>query len=292
MKLKVYILKKKHIILTLSIAFILILSLILLISFKSKETIKNVNPVQTVHADVDGDKKLDTLYISTNKDNNYTVNVQTKKGDGFNLEPDPLLKTLGYNDKSWPMSIECKDINNDNAQEIIIQSSDKSESIIHVYTYSKQNKEFIRLISGKYNVFASAIHNGTPIIMLGKKLKTDIDFSYYTLNNDTLSTYNLDYISLGKNTLNSLASFISEDNIEVISSDSNLLTNLEKGELLDALLLNVKYKNNIPSECTYQIRTMPYGENSKINLYEVKMNSVSYKDNNIQYKIKNIKSLN
>lgn len=141
MKLKVYILKKRQLVVAIScVIFILLLSLILIFTFKSKETIKNVNPVQTVHADIDGDKKIDTIYISTNSNNSYSVGVKTKKGDGFSLKPDPLLKTLGYNNKSWPMYIDCKDINGDKSQEIIIQSSDEKGPLLHVYSYIKEDK--------------------------------------------------------------------------------------------------------------------------------------------------------
>lgn len=288
MKLKVYILKKKQVIIAIVTLFLLLISLIILISFKSKETIKNVNPVQTVHADVDGDKKIDTLYISTKNDGSYHVDVRTKKGEGFTLEPDPLLKTLGYNNKSWPMYIDCKDINGDSSQEIIIQGSLNNEPILHVFTYNKESKKIEKVLSGNYNVFGSATLNGSPVFMLGKYSNSKINFSYKSLKNTDLD---INYINLGNETLSSLASYITEESIEVINTNSSLLSSIKKGNFLDAILVDVKYQNSIPYECTYQVRVCSYNEINKTDLYEVKMKAFSYKDNSIQYNINSLKQI-
>lgn len=290
MKLKVYILKKKQVIVAVSILFLLLISLIILISFKSKETIKNVNPVQTVHADVDGDKKIDTLYISTKDDNSYTVNVQTKKGDGFTLEPDPSFKTLGDNSEKWPMYIDCKDINGDSSQEIIIQGSMDGKPILHVYSYEKETNKMIKIASGNYSVFGSTLYNEEKVMMLGKNAGSKITFSYQAIKTtDSLTTP--EDINLGNETLTSLASFISEESVDVVNTNASVLSPIKKGEFLDGMLIDVKYKNNIPYECTYQIRVNPYEDSSKTAFYEVKMKSLSYKNNSIQFNINNIKSI-
>ncbi len=285
MKLKVYILKKSQIITALIISFILLLSIILLITFKSKETIKNVTPVKTVYCDVDGDKKLDTLYIQSNLKNDYNITLKTKKGDGFTLEPDPLLKTFGENIKSWPLYIECKDINNDNKQEIIIQGSKDNKPILHIYSYNAKENKLNTITSGEYNVFASTIHNNIPIIMLGKSGE-EIETFYYTYN-ETLEKSN-ENLNLASQTLNSLSTFINEDEIEVINTTPSILSNIEKGNFLDAVLIDVKYKDNIPFEILYQVRTLSYGDDTSPNLYEVKMSPISYKNYNLDYKITNI----
>lgn len=125
--------------------------------------------------------------------------------------------------------------------------------------------------------------------MLGSS-DTKLDFVYYSIENNTLKPYA--GLSFGKQTLVSLASFISQDNLEAANTSPSLLASIEKGDFLDANLINVKYKNGIPSECTYQVRTSSYGENSSTNLYKVKINSTSYKNNTIQYDIKDIKPIN
>lgn len=290
MKLKVYIFKKKQIMTAMVIALCLLLSLIIIFAFRSKETIKNVNPVQTVYADIDGDKKLDTLYISTDANNKYNVDIKTKKGDGFTLKPDPLFQTLGHNSQDWPMYIDCKDLNNDLSQEIIIQSSDNEGPIIHIYTYNKDTNEISPIIAGRYDVFGSTTYNNNPILILGKKEANNINFSYYSFNTKIEKISPSKYINFGKDTLNQFTSFISEDNIETISIDSKLTSSLNKGDFLDASLVNVKYKNDIPYTCTYQVRTFNK-ETNKTNLYKLTMNSTYYKNDTINYDIQNIKLL-
>lgn len=292
MKLKVYVLKKKQIIIFfISILFILFLLFILLFTFKSKETIKETSPVQTVYGDINGDKEIDTLYISTNNDNSYNVNVKTKNGDGFALKPDPSLKVLGYNNNSWPMYIDCKDIDNDGSQEIIIQSSDDKGPLLHVFSYVKDNNSIKTLISGRYDVFASSELDNKPVVMLGN-LNTENKFTYYTFNNNNeLITYE-NNIGLGKEALFSLSTFINEDKLEASNLDTSILSSITKGKFLDASLIDVKYKNSTPYECIYQVRTKPYYEDSSTQLYEVTMNSMLYKNNNVQYDINNIKLVN
>ena len=288
MKLKVYILKKSQIITALIISFILLLSIILLIAFKSKETIKNVTPVKTVYCDVDGDKKLDTLYIQSNSKGDYNITLKTKKGDGFILEPDPLLKTFGENIKNWPIYIECKDINNDDKQEIIIQGSKDNKPVLHIYSYNDIENKIFKVASGEYNIFASTIHNKKPVIMLGKSGEK-IETFYYTYNGD-LEKFN-NNIDFASQTLISLCTFINEDEIEVINTTPSTLSNIEKGNFLDAILIDIKYKDDIPFEILYQVRSLAYGDSTTPSLYEVKMSPISYKNYNLDYKITDVSKI-
>lgn len=290
MKFNVYVLKKRQIIIFfIGFLLILLIAVILLFNFKSKETLKEVSPIQTVYGDIDGDKQIDSIYIATNKNNTYSVNIETKNGDGFSLKPDPSLKTLGYNNNDWPMYIDCKDVNNDGSQEIIIQSSDDKGPLLHVFSYKKSENTMETLVSGRYDVFASSKIDDKPVIMLGH-INSNENFTYYTFdNNQKLVSYN-DNINLGNESLTSLANFIGEDNVEASNLDTSILSSVIKGKLLDASLVDVKYKNGIPYECIYQIREAPY-DKSPTKLYEITMNSTSNGEST-QYDIRDIKSKN
>ncbi|MEF9950952.1 MAG: hypothetical protein RR840_00790 [Clostridium sp.] len=287
MKLKVVILKRNQLIAIIAAILALIIGLILLISFKSKETMKNVNETQVVYGDLTGDKSLDKIYISVDKNNNYKVNIETNKGDGYTLKPDPLFETFGSKDSSTPLFIECKDLNKDASQEIIIQGKNHLGNITAIYTYSQSDNTFKNLITTNDNIFGYVTLNNTPYIYLGN-IDSKKGVSYYTFNRE--SEKSPSGINIGLNVLNNIATIIERENIETTSYNNKLISKIAKGTLIDAFLLDVNYKNKKPSEYTYRIRVNPFNNHKLVESYEVKLVSTnSNKSNN--FKIKSIKSI-
>ncbi|MEF9934545.1 MAG: hypothetical protein RR539_06165 [Clostridium sp.] len=287
MKLKVVILKRKQLFTIIGVILALILGLILLISFKSKETMKNVNETQIVYGDVDGDKILDTIYISLDSDKNYTVNIKTNKGDGYTLKPDPLFESFGNKDLHTPLFVECKDLNKDASQEIIIQGENSKGTITAIYTYSHKNNEFNNLLTTNDNIFGYVTLNNTPYIYLGN-IDSKEGVSYYTFNSQNEKSPS--GLNIGLNVLNNISTTISNDNIETSSNNYKILSNISKGTILDAFLLDVKYKKRIPYEYTYRIRINPYNNKSSIAIYEIKLVSSNLTSRE-SFKIKSIKTL-
>lgn len=299
MKLKVYIIKKQQLIWAAIILAILIISAIVIISLRSKQTISILNSANTIQADIDGNGKMDdsVIFKADEITGEYSVEVITSDGNGYTLEADPVIKTLGYYASWWPVNVFVDDINKDGSSEIVLQSSDKNGPILHIFRYNPEKIE--RLASGRYSFFGTlkppAEKNN--IIVLGSKKSNGLSLTYLQTKGGKLLPYIAPAsLTLGKDTFASILTFMEKEDVEAasINMESKLASKLPKGDFLDCSLTDIKYtKYNIPSECTYILRTKTgLDENMTADFYKIKMSLVKYDESSPEYRITRVDKIN
>lgn len=298
MKFRVYIVKKQQLIWAAIILALVIIMALVLFSMKTKSTFTPINSTKTYHIDLDNDGRSDSIVISTDKETGeFAANVITKEGNGYFLEPDPTIKTLGYNTKWWPMNFMAEDINKDGNTEIVLQSGDKLGPILHIFRYNSGKIE--RLASGRYSIFGTLNPPGenSTIIVLGSKRNDAISFTFLQTKAGKMFPYVAPTsLVLGKNTLSALLTFIEKNDVEAstINIENKYVSKISKGEFLDCSFSDVKYtKYNIPTEFSYIIRsTKLNGDDRTGEIYKIKMQLTKYDEKNPDYRITNISKLN
>lgn len=299
MKLKVYILKKQQLIWAAIILAILIISAIVIISLRSKQTISILNSENTIQADIDGNGRTDdsVVFKADESTGEYSVEIITSDGSGYTLEADPVIKTLGYYTSWWPVSILVNDINRDGSAEIVLQSSDKNGPILHIFRYNSEKIE--RLASGRYSFFGTLKPptEKNDIIVLGSKRTNGISLTYLQTKGGKLLPYVASTsLILGKDTFASMLNFMEKEDVEAasINMEENLISKLPKGEFLDCSLTDIKYtKYNIPSECTYILRAGIGSDTSKTaESYKVKMTLMKFDEASPEYRITRVDKIN
>lgn len=299
MKLKVYIIKKQQLIWAAIILAILIISAIVIISLRSKQTISILNSTNTIQADIDGNGKMDdsVIFKADEITGEYSVEVITSDGSGYTLEADPVIKTLGNYKSWWPVNVFVDDINKDGCSEIVLQSSDNNGPILHIFRYNPEKIE--RLASGRYSFFGTlkppAEKNN--IIILGSKKSSGISLTYLQTKGGKLLPYVASTsLKLGKDTFASMLNYMERDDVEAanINMDNKLVSKLPKGEFLDCSITDIKYtKYNIPSECTYILRAgIGLDENKTAEFYKIKMTLTKYDEVSPEYKITQVDKIN
>lgn len=299
MKLKVYIIKKQQLIWAAIILAILIISAVVIISLRSKQTISILNSKNTIQADIDGNGKTDDSVVFKVDEitGEYSVEVITSDGSGYALEADPVIKTLGYYTSYWPVSVVVNDINRDGHSEIVLQSSDKSGSILHIFRYTPEKIE--RLASGRYSIFGTIKPptEKNDIIVLGSRKNNGISLTYLQTKGGKLLPYVAPTsLVLGKDTFASMLNYIEKDDVEAasINMENKLVSKLPRGEFLDCSLTDIKYsKYNIPSECTYILRAKTVLEDSEIaEHYKVRLSLMKYDETSPEYRITHVDKIN
>jgi hypothetical protein len=293
MKLKVYIIKKQQLIWAAVILAIIMIAAILVITLRTKQTISTIGSTRTIKADITNDGKMDSIVVSSDeKTGKYSVDVVASDGHGYALEPDPVIKTLGYNASWWPLNVSVKDINNDKSPEVILQSADGNGPILHIYRFANGKME--RLASGRYSIFGTLKNseNKTGIIVLGSKKGNAINFTYLTTKSGKLVPHvTPTSMTLGKDTLSSLVSYIEKKDVEAanVNMESKLAPTISKGDFLDATLVDVKFKKyDIPVECIYNIRTNTDSGDKELVSYRVKLSLTKYDTKKPEYRITDV----
>ncbi|EYE88161.1 hypothetical protein Q428_09335 [Fervidicella metallireducens AeB] len=294
MKLKVYIVKKQQLIWAAIVLLIIIVSAILIISIKAQQTISNVTPAKTYHVDLDNDGKSDSIILNTDSDTGkYSVTIMSPDGIAHSLEADPAIKTLGYFSKDWPIKITLEDINNDGTSEVILQSSDQQGPILHIFKYA--NGETERIASGRYSfygTFKSPVDKSN-ILMLGSKNNSEIKYTYLSTKFGKLYPYMApSSLNLGKTVISNIVSYIEKMDVETSSMDAENkhVSKLSKGSFLDCLLTSAKYYGHeIPSECSYIMRTKSISNNNEnLVTYKITLKLSKYDTKKPEYKITSI----
>lgn len=300
MKLKVYIIRKKQIIWAAIILGILIIAAIIAISLRTKSTmgeIGNTGKTQTIRADINNDGKFDTIIAKTDdKTGKINVDVSCSDGNGYALEPDPSIKTLGYYNGSWPINVSINDIDGDKNAEIILQSSDGKGPVLHIFSYRGNKLE--RLTAGRHSTYGLLKNpkDSNQTLVLGSLSNDKLQLSYFNVKFGKLSTQVVPTaLTLGKDTLNSLISYVDQKDVETFSSsvDNKMSSKISKGSYLDSKIFEAKYTNyNIPSEYTYILRTNTSENNVKeYAAYKVKVSLEKYDAKNPKYKITSIEKI-
>lgn len=292
MKLRIYILKKQQLIWAAVILAAIIISLVLVITLKTKNTVNTINSKNTIRKyDINNDGKRDSIEINIDeKTQKYMIDVISSDGNGYTLEPDPSIKSLGCYSSSWPLNVTVKDINDDNSVEIVLQSSDKIGPILHVFKYSNGKME--RIASGRYSIFGTLkdpSFNGTMAV-LGYKKGDRIQFRFLgTSDGRYIPVVSQPSMTLGSNILSSVITYIEKKDVEAISLNiqDKYANNILKGTFLDARLTDTKYtKYSIPTDCTYVLRTnSPDSNKNEVISYKVKLSLAKFDAENPEYKI-------
>ncbi|HBF76647.1 MAG TPA: hypothetical protein DEF85_10555 [Clostridiaceae bacterium] len=300
MKLKIYVVKKNQIIWAAIIIAIIIISIILLVNLNKSQTMKTIDSVKTFNsADVDNDGKSDSIVINKTDEENqkYSVSVYSSSGKIYDLQPDISINSLGTPSDWWPINLIVKDIDKDNTKEIIIQSSDSNGPILHIFKYINNSME--RIASGRYSFVGniSLPPDDQNIVVLGLKSNDKLNLTYLTPKGNRLVPYTdaPASLTLGKDALLDVISYIEKSDTEAfsINMDSKFASILPKGIFLDCSLEDTKFSSyNIPSECTYIIRTASLDSNSKASeIYKVKLTLDKYNNEEPQYIITNINKI-
>lgn len=294
MKLRVYIIKKQQLIWAAVVLAIILVAAILMITLRTKQTISTLGPATNVNADVNGDGKMDSIVVKADdKTQQYSVEVVTSDGNGYSLEPDPVIKSLGYNVNWWPMYVDAKDLDNDGSSEVILQSADGNGPILHIFKHNADKME--RLASGRYSIFGTMKNSehSDGIVVLGARKGDSIQLTYLASKSGRLIPYSVPTsLNLGKDTLSSFVSLVEKNDVEAasVNMESKFASTVSKGSFLDATLVGVKYKKyDVPVECTYNIRTTTDENTEKAVLsYKVKMSLTKYDSKNPEYRITNV----
>lgn len=294
MKLKIYVIKKQKLIWAVVILAVLILCAVLLINSSTKQTMNLLNSKNTYKADINNDGKADTIVVTANsKTGKYGINVVASNGKGYTLEPDTTIKSFGINNKIWPLQVSFKDINDDGKLDIVLQGSDKTGPILHVYEYNSGKIE--KMISGRYSVYGTIKNpNGTgTIFVLGSMKKSGLSYTYLSTEDGHFIPFSdKQPLSLGKDTLSSLISFIEKEDVTAcnLNQEKKFTSKISKGNFLDAKILSSKYsKLDIPEECIYLIRTNSQQKGGKQVLqYRVKLSLANYENKTPVYEIKDV----
>lgn len=294
MKLKIYVVKKQKIIWAAVILAIIIISAILIITIKTTQTFNFLNLSNSYKADINNDGKIDSVIAKVNsKTQEYTINVICSDENGYNLEPDPVIKSFGYNTSKSPINITFNDINNDGSQEIFLQSSDTSGPILHVFKYTQNKIE--RIASGRYSMYGliKDPSDDSQVLVLCSKNNSDIHLTYLKATSDKLTPYVAqESLTLGTNALSTVINYIEQKDISAfnLNIDSKIESKLTEGTLIDGIIKSTKYSlYDIPSECTYILRTdsSNNGESQVIN-YKIILSLSKYDPINPKYNILSI----
>jgi len=299
LKLKIYVVKKNQIIWAAIIIAIIIISIILLVNLNKSQMMKTIDSAKTFNsADVDNDGKLDSIVFKADEENQkYSASVYSSSGKIYDLQPDVSINSLGKRSDWWPINLIVKDIDKDNTKEIIIQSSDSNGPILHIFKYINSNME--RIASGRYSFIGnvSLPPDDQNIVVLGLKSNDKLNLTYLTPKGNRLVPYTdaPSSLTLGKNALLDVISYIEKSDTEAfnINMDSKFASVLPKGIFLDGSLEDTKFSSyNIPSECTYIIRTASLDSDSKSSeIYKVKLTLDKYDNEEPQYIITNINKI-
>lgn len=299
MKLKVLVLKKQQLIWVIVIVAVIIASILLFISIRNNDRPSTVSSQNKYTADLNNDGKDDSIVLYTDEETGeYTVNIVLGNGKEFTLEPDPTIKSLGYCKEWWNMSVSVKDVNDDNVDEVILQSADDSGPILHIFRYDSSTDTMKRLTSGRYSMYGTLEEPsiGHPVIVLGYKIGEEMKLTYLDASGGKLSPYtSSSELTLGKDALASVLALVENKDVEAstINIDSKYANKFVKGEYLDCCLYDAKYtKYEVPSECTYIMRTAAnYDEFKECMVYKIKMALDSYENKVPIYRISSVSVL-
>jgi hypothetical protein len=297
MKLKIYILKKHHLIWSAIVLAIIIVSAILFITIRTTQTFNFFNLPNSYKADINNDGKIDTVMVKVDDvTHKYTVNVVCSDENGYILEPDSVIKSFGDSTNNSPINVTFNDISGDGNQEIFIQSSDSTGPILNVFKYTSNNIE--RIVSGRYFMYG-VINNPvdeTRVLVLCSEINNKIQFSYLKTDSGNVSAYlPKQSMNLGSNTLSSIVNFIEKQDVEAVSMnlDEKMQSDLVQGNIVDGIIKDVTYSNyDIPSDCTYILRTNSVKDNSQqLSKLQIKLSLQKYDALNPIYTVASIEKI-
>lgn len=171
---------------------------------KTVNTFLSTSKSEEIYIDLNGDGKKDVLYISSSNDQ-YTISSNIN-GTNYQFNPKSPISTLGKPNEYWPATIKFIDLSRDKIPEIIIQSSENSVAIFHIFKWT--GSEFKDIYCSTNEIFGiiDSNNNKSPKF-ISFSLNNNIEDiqKYMVLNNNVK---NISYENLKVPAYNTVNEFI------------------------------------------------------------------------------------
>ncbi|CDF57776.1 FG-GAP repeat domain-containing protein [Thermobrachium celere] len=293
MKLRIYVIKKKHLIWAAIILAIIIIAAVIIATRRStNETLNHIGSQYTIKDDINNDGKIDSIVINVDeKTKEYNLSVAMSDGKGYIIEADKTIKTLGYYSPDWPMHVTVDDIDKDKVKEIIIQSKDKTGPILSIFRFN--NDKFEKMASGRYQVYGLIKHpaSSNNFVVLGSRNNSSMNFNLFIAKEGKLTPVlsTLNNLSLGKDTIASFIEYVEKKEVEAFNQiiDNKLTSTIQNGNFEDAKITDIKYnKDGMPTDITYLVRTsVQSNSGNEALVYKVQMSLSKVEDKLPKYTI-------
>ncbi|EPB9402285.1 hypothetical protein [Clostridium perfringens] len=199
---------KNNLIKHLSFITIILISFILIFTFKDNSTksVINENTIkETIKSDLNGDGKEDCLYIELGSENNYIINA-TINEKSYELTPNKTINSLGNFSPNRPITLNLLDLDRNNIKEIIVQSSEEDSSIQHLFKWTGNGFEDIFYSTNNILGIVDSNNGKTPKILSFSLGDSKENIQKYMLLNKKLK--NISYDTVEPTGLYSIISFI------------------------------------------------------------------------------------
>ena len=199
---------KNNLIKYLSFITIILISFILIFTFKDNSTksVINENTIkETVKSDLNGDGKEDCLYIELGSENNYIINA-TINEKSYELTPNKTINSLGNFSPNRPITLNLLDLDRNNIKEIIVQSSEEDSSIQHLFKWTGNGFEDIFYSTNNILGIVDSNNGKTPKILSFSLGDSKENIQKYMLLNKKFK--NISYDTVEPTGLYSIISFI------------------------------------------------------------------------------------
>ena len=199
---------KNNLIKHLSFITIILISFILIFTFKDNSTksVINENTIkESVKSDLNGDGKEDCLYIELGSENNYILNA-TINEKSYELTPNKTINSLGNFSPSRPITLNLLDLDRNNIPEIIVQSSEENSSIQHLFKWTGNGFEDIFYSTNNILGIVDSNNGKTPKILSFSLGDSKENIQKYMLLNKKFK--NISYDTVEPTGLYSIISFI------------------------------------------------------------------------------------
>ncbi|HFE9682351.1 TPA: hypothetical protein ACGA31_000786 [Clostridium perfringens] len=199
---------KNNLIKHLSFITIILISFILIFTFKDNSTksVINENTIkESVKSDLNGDGKEDCLYIELGNENKYILNA-TINEKSYELTPNKTINSLGNFSPSRSITLNLLDLDRNNIPEIIVQSSEENSSIQHLFKWTGNGFEDIFYSTNNILGIVDSNNGKTPKILSFSLGDSKENIQKYMLLNKKFK--NISYDTVEPTGLYSIISFI------------------------------------------------------------------------------------
>ncbi|HFE9685083.1 TPA: hypothetical protein ACGA33_000806 [Clostridium perfringens] len=199
---------KNNLVKQLSFITIILISFILIFTFKNNSTksVINENTIkETVKSDLNGDGKEDCLYIELGNENKYILHANISE-KSYELTPNKTINSLGNFSPNQPITLNLLDLDRNNIKEIIVQSSEENNSIQHLFKWTGNGFEDIFYSTNNILGIVDSNNGKTPKILSFSLGDSKENIQKYMLLNKKFK--NISYDTVEPTGLYSIISFI------------------------------------------------------------------------------------
>lgn len=199
---------KNNLIKQISFITIILISFILIFTLKDNSTksVINQNTIkETVKSDLNGDGKIDYLYIELGNENKYMLHANINE-KSYELTPNKTINSLGKFSPNCPINLNLLDLDRNTIPEIIVQSFEENNSIQHLFKWTENGFEDIFYSTNNILGIVDSNNGKTPKILSFSLSNSKEDIQKYMLLNKKLK--NISYDTVKPPGLYSITSFI------------------------------------------------------------------------------------